>query len=151
MVGVRSVVYCTRYVWPATALQTSVTSVPDMVMEVISGCGTSVSRTESLPAQPLASVTVTDANGCAGSDSVLLTLVPQPEITSITMSGTDVTLVWSAVAGQTYRVQYTTDLTPTITWTDVTGDVLATGATATKTDAFGAAPQRFYRVSVVCP
>jgi hypothetical protein len=86
-----------------------------------------------------------------GSDTVLLTLVPQPEITSITMSGTDVTLVWSAVAGQTYRVQYTTDLTPTITWTDVTGDVPATGAAATKTDSVGAATQRFYRISVVCP
>jgi hypothetical protein len=96
-------------------------------------------------------VTVTDANGCTGSDTVVLTLVPQPIIESITLLGTDATLVWSSVTGKTYRVQYTTDLTPTITWTDVTGDVLATGATATKTDAFGAAQQRFYRISIVCP
>jgi hypothetical protein len=96
-------------------------------------------------------VTVTDHNGCTGSDTVVLTLVPQPVVESITLLGTDATLVWSSVAGKTYRVQYTTDLTPTITWTDVTGDVLATGATATKTDAFGAATQRFYRISVVCP
>jgi PKD domain len=96
-------------------------------------------------------VTVTDAHGCTGSDTVVLTLVPQPEITSITLSGTDATLVWSSVAGKTYRVQYTTDLTPTITWTDVAGDVLATGVTATKIDSFGAAAQRFYRISVVCP
>jgi hypothetical protein len=96
-------------------------------------------------------VTVTDANGCTASDSVVLTLAPEPEITSITLSGTDVTLVWSSLAGQTYRVQYTTDLTPTVSWTDVTGDVLAAGATATKTDSVGAATQRFYRISIVCP
>ena len=96
-------------------------------------------------------VTVTDANGCTSSDPVVLSLVPQPVIELITLSGPDATLVWSSVAGKTYRVQYTTDLTPTITWTDVTGDVLATGATATKTDAFGAAQQRFYRISIVCP
>ena len=96
-------------------------------------------------------VTVTDANGCTGSDSVVLTLVPQPVIGSITISGTDATLVWSSVAGKTYRVQYTTDLTPIVSWTDVTGDVLATGTPTTKIDSFGAAPQRFYRISVVCP
>jgi hypothetical protein len=67
------------------------------------------------------------------------------------MSGTDVTLVWSSLAGQTYRVQYTTDLTPTITWTDLTPDVPATGATATYTDHAGAATQRFYRIKIVCP
>ena len=96
-------------------------------------------------------VTVTDANGCTGSDSVLVTVIPQPVITSISLSGTDVTLVWSSLAGQTYRVQYTTDLTPTVTWTDLTPDVTAGGATATKIDSVGAATQRFYRISIVCP
>ena len=96
-------------------------------------------------------VTVTDANGCTGSDSVAVTVIPQPTITSITLLGTDVTLVWNSLAGQKYRVQYTTDLTPTITWTDVTPDVTAAGATATLTDSVGAAPQRFYRIKVVCP
>jgi hypothetical protein len=94
---------------------------------------------------------VTDAHGCTGNDTVVLTLVPQPVIESMILSGTSATLVWSSVAGKTYRVQYTTDLTPIITWTDMTGDVLATGATATKIDSFGAAIQRFYRISVVCP
>src|SRR5439155_896000 len=95
-------------------------------------------------------VTVMDANGCTGSDSVLLAIAPQPVIQSITMSGTDATLVWSSVAGQTYRVQYKNDLSDP-NWTDLTPDVTASGATATKMDPVGAATQRFYRISFVCP
>ena len=95
-------------------------------------------------------VTVTDHNGCTASDSVVLTLVPPPEIASITMSGTDATLVWSSLAGQTYRVQYKAELTDA-GWTDLTPDVTAAGATATYTDSVGAATQRFYRISIVCP
>jgi hypothetical protein len=99
-------------------------------------------------------VTVTDAKGCTASDSVVVTVIPQPEITSITMSGTDVTLVWSSLAGQTYRVQYTTvlpDPPAPASWTDLTPDVPATGTTATYTDHAGAATQRFYRIKIVCP
>jgi hypothetical protein len=99
-------------------------------------------------------VTVTDANGCTASASVVLTVPPLPNIEFTTMSGTDVTLVWDSLDGQTYRVQYTTDLpdppTPA-TWTDLTPDVTATGATATYTDHAGAATQRFYRILIVCP
>jgi hypothetical protein len=99
-------------------------------------------------------VTVTDHNGCTAIASVVLTVPPLPNIESTVMSGTDVTLVWDSLAGQTYRVQYTTDLpdppTPAI-WTDLTPDVTATGATATYTDHTGAATQRFYRIFIVCP
>jgi hypothetical protein len=83
-----------------------------------------------------------------------LTLTPEPLITSITVSGTDVTLVWTAVAGQKYRVQYTADLVgypPGSSWTDLTPDVTATGSTATKTDSVGGTTHRFYRIAVVCP
>ena len=93
---------------------------------------------------------VTDANGCTGTDSVVLTIAPQPVIQSITTLGADVTLIWSSVAGQTYRVQYKNDLSDA-SWTDLTPDVTATGATATKMDSVGAATQRFYRISFVCP
>ncbi len=68
-------------------------------------------------------VTVIDQNGCTASDSVVLTLVPQPEITASTRSGTDLTLAWTALAGQTYRVQYNT--LSGGGWTNVPGDVLA--------------------------
>jgi autotransporter-associated beta strand protein len=105
-----------------------------------------------------ATVTLTtdDPAGPCGpvNDSMLITikpLAPQPVIESITLSGTDATLVWSSVAGYTYRVQYTTDLTPIVSWTDLAPDVLATGATATLTDSAGAVTQRFYRIWVLCP
>jgi autotransporter-associated beta strand protein len=96
-------------------------------------------------------VTVTDANGCGTSDSVSLTIVPEPVIQSITISGTDVTLVWTSLAGRAYRVQYTADLTPTVIWTDLTPDVTAAASTATYTDLGVPSTQRFYRVSIVCP
>jgi hypothetical protein len=96
-------------------------------------------------------VTETNASGCMGTQvSKAVTIVPKPVIESITQLGTDVTLVWSSVLGQTYRVQYTIDLTPIISWTTLTPDVTATGATATYTDSFGAATQRFYRVVLLC-
>ena len=96
-------------------------------------------------------VTVTDQNGCTANASVTLTLVPEPVLQTVSVAGTTATLVWSSVAGQTYQVQYTTDLSPTVTWTNLTPTVTATGATATTTDSFGADSQRFYRISVVCP
>jgi hypothetical protein len=61
-----------------------------------------------------------------------------------------VTLVWSSLAGSTYRVQYRNNLDD-VGWTDLTPDVTAGGATATKMDSVGSQSQRFYRVSIVCP
>jgi uncharacterized delta-60 repeat protein len=60
--------------------------------------------------------------------------------------GADVALTWSAIPHRTYRVQYRENLSAK-TWTDLPGDVLATGATAGKTDTTRAgAVQRFYQV-----
>jgi len=44
-----------------------------------------------------------------------------------------------------YRVEYKSDLNET-TWTDLPGDVVATGSIATKTDSIISTPQRYYRV-----
>jgi autotransporter-associated beta strand protein len=99
-------------------------------------------------------VTVTDANGCTANASVVLTVPPLPNIESTTLLGSDVTLVWDSLAGQVYRVQYTTDLPnppAAATWTDLTPDVTATGATATYTDTGVPPTQRFYRIFIVCP
>jgi autotransporter-associated beta strand protein len=106
--------------------------------------------TATIAAATTYTVTVTDANNCTGTDSVSLTIIPQPVIQSITQSGTDVTLVWSSLAGSTYRVQYRNNLDD-VGWTDLTPDVTAGGATATKMDSVGSQSQRFYRVSIVCP
>ncbi len=57
-------------------------------------------------------------------------------------------LAWSAIPGQSYRLQYTPAL-PASIWTDLLPDITATAATAVATDAVGAAPQRFYRILVL--
>jgi len=62
------------------------------------------------------------------------------------LSGGDPTLGWYAISNRTYRVQYSGDLSAN-NWTDLDGDISATGATASKTDmTLGDASQRFYRV-----
>ena len=80
------------------------------------------------------------------SDLVTLGAVvkPTPIITSTTRSSTNLTLVWRALAGETYRVQSKTDLTQT-NWLDVAGDVTATGPNASKVVNSGG-PQLYCRV-----
>lgn len=80
----------------------------------------------------------------AGSMGKCLTPV---YITSVSKSGNNLNLSWLAQQGLTYRVQYQTNLNPSALWIDVSGDVTATGNSASKTDILPAnAPQRFYRV-----
>jgi hypothetical protein len=55
--------------------------------------------------------------------------------------------MWSAIANTTYRVQYKSDFSEA-TWHDLAGDVVADADTASKTDAVGPDPQRFYRILV---
>jgi hypothetical protein len=67
-------------------------------------------------------------------------------ITALSKSGNTVNLSWLAQPKLTYRVQYSTVL-DAATWTDLSGDVAATGASASKRDILPPnAPQRFYRV-----
>lgn len=67
-----------------------------------------------------------------------------PAITSITTSGSDVTLTWQSVPGWNYRLQYKASFTDP-DWTDISGDVNATGLTASKVTAV-VEDARFYRV-----
>jgi hypothetical protein len=60
-----------------------------------------------------------------------------------------VTLRWSSIPGKRYRVQVRTTL-DAAPWFNLSGDVIATGPTASKVDTTpSAVPQRFYRVLVV--
>ena len=69
-----------------------------------------------------------------------------PPIKSIQASGANVNLTWHSISNRTYRVQHNANLSAT-NWTDLGGDVFASGATAGKTDSTtGNASQRFYRV-----
>jgi hypothetical protein len=77
-----------------------------------------------------------------------VTVVGRPVIVSISFSNNTPTLDWSAIAGQSYRLQYAPLLADPV-WSDVTGDLIATGSTASKTDLTPAATNRFYRVRVL--
>jgi hypothetical protein len=96
------------------------------------------------------SVRVTDNGSPLLSDvkSFVVTVAPAPFIQSIVVSNDVVTLTWTAIAGQIYRVQHTSDLIGN-SWTNLPPDVTAVGSTASKSDSIGAAVQKFYRVQVL--
>jgi hypothetical protein len=65
---------------------------------------------------------------------------------AITLTNGAATLIWSAVAGQTYLSQYSTNLTQT-NWNSLGKLTVATNGVMATTDANAAgSPQRFYRV-----
>ncbi|MGH8399305.1 MAG: hypothetical protein ACRETA_13855, partial [Gammaproteobacteria bacterium] len=74
--------------------------------------------------------------------------LPAPVIESINLTNGVTTLIWSTVAGHTYRVQYKESLASP-NWTDVAPDIIANNSTASTTDIVGVTTQRFYRVFVV--
>lgn len=90
----------------------------------------------------------TSQGGANGLGTIFQLSVPLPPVikTPTRTNGT-VTLVWSAVAGQTYQVQYADDLTLN-DWSDLTNSVVATNGLMTATDSNGIASsaQRFYRI-----
>jgi YD repeat-containing protein len=64
-------------------------------------------------------------------------------------SGVSASLEWSAVPGKYYRIQFKDSL-KAASWTDLPGEVPATGPTATKTDAtLPRETERYYRVVLV--
>lgn len=70
-------------------------------------------------------------------------------VTSV--SGAATIVLWSAVPGRTYRIQYKDDLSDAV-WTNLPGTAIATATTASKSDdTAGANVQRFYRVMLVVP
>jgi hypothetical protein len=64
--------------------------------------------------------------------------------------GTNVVLSWLGLAGQTYQVQYKTNLTDP-TWTALAAPLPGTGAPLSITNNLGGASQRFYRLTILPP
>lgn len=95
-------------------------------------------------------VQVTDNGTPPLSDSKVFDVfvVARPSIQSILLSNDVVTMNWSAIAGQTYRLQYKVNLSDA-TWIDLTPDISATGPLATGTDPTATDASRFYRVRLV--
>jgi hypothetical protein len=82
--------------------------------------------------------------GAFGLDDITVQLITPPVIQSVTQANGEIILTWSAVAGLTYQVQYSTDLTQGI-WTNLTTVTLDTPV-GTASDPVVPATSRFYRV-----
>jgi hypothetical protein len=94
------------------------------------------------------SVVVTNAFGSITSSNAVLDVVSAPEVQSVSLVPGGVILTWTAVPGQTYRVQYKDDLANPA-WNPISPDLLATAPTLTLTNSPVASMQRFYRVLLV--
>src|SRR5260370_38891540 len=79
--------------------------------------------------------------------SIQIVVLSTTRISGIPRSSTNVvTITCQASAGKTYRVEYTSSLTPS-TWITLGSDIVATGSAASKQDTLGGGVvQRFYRV-----
>jgi len=100
-------------------------------------------------------VMVTDDNPWAvntqhlsDAKSFSVIVAPPPAISAAAMSNDMLTLTWSAISGQTYRLQYNTSLGDT-NWVDLSPDVTASDTTASQSESVLPDAQRFYRVLVL--
>ena len=75
-------------------------------------------------------------------------LATPPIIGSISFTGQNVNIEWSAMPGVTYRMQYMTNLFDA-PWVNLPGDVTASGPLATKADGRGIDSRSFYRIMLV--
>ncbi len=127
--------------------------------------------TFSLPGIPPAGATINSTNGLfrwtpdpsqsPGTNTVFITVtdsgsppktnaksfaatVLDLRVTPPTLTSNGVTISWTAILGQTYRLQYKTNLTDAA-WVDLSTDVTATNGTMNISDP-AIYPQRFYRL-----
>jgi len=93
----------------------------------------------------------TQGGGTYGSGTIFRldnTPLSQPVIQSVEqMSGT-LFITWTAVAGQSYQVQYSTNLTQGA-WNNLGSAIPATNGIATTSDTIGPDARRFYRVALL--
>ena len=80
------------------------------------------------------------------SQSGSSTSAPGPML-AISRAGNQIHLTWNATSGQTYQVQYTTNLIHP-TWNNVGSAITATGSSASASDTVGTDAQRFYRLQL---
>ena len=76
-----------------------------------------------------------------------LTLLALP-VMRVRVAGNQLQLSWTAIPGRTYRVQYKTSLSKP-SWTNLSGDVTATGEEATKALGLEFGAQVFFRVQLL--
>jgi hypothetical protein len=81
------------------------------------------------------------------SNNTIRKAVPLPVFQSVTHTNGRIELTCSAAPGQTFQLQYNSDLAST-TWTNLGNPVTATSGTMSATDTPGPDQQRIYRVIV---
>lgn len=84
----------------------------------------------------------------SASQEFSVVVVDRPLITSIVMTSAVVSVTWSAVPGQSYQLQYATNLTE-VDWNAVVPNVIALGGSLTHTNGTSGRAQQFYRVLVL--
>jgi hypothetical protein len=81
----------------------------------------------------------------SGTNSYTVVVLETLTSNALSLVNDDWVLAWNSIPGRTYRVQFKNDLTETA-WSDLPGDVTATGTVSSKSDFVGAATQRFYQI-----
>lgn len=71
-----------------------------------------------------------------------------PVISGVLLNGDVATVTWASKPGVTYRLQFKGE-TGTAEWSDIPGNVTATGSTTSKSDQVGTNKTRFFRIIVV--
>jgi lysophospholipase L1-like esterase len=92
-------------------------------------------------------VVVTNPAGSTTSTppAVLTVLDPHPTIGSVLLSKETISITWSSIAGQTYRLQFKQTLNDAV-WQDIPPTTTAAGPTVSATNTIAGSPQGFYRV-----
>ena len=94
-------------------------------------------------------VTAQGGSGTDGGGTVFRLSVPLPPVFQfVAQTNGTLAYTWSAVAGRTYLVQFTTNLMYP-NWVNLGGTVTATNGVASACDPSPSDPQRFYRVMLV--
>ena len=92
-------------------------------------------------------VVVTNAYGSATSAVATLRLLVGPRITSITKTGTTVTVFFTTTNGPNYILEYSSNLT-SMNWTAILPGVVGSGGLTNKQDVTATNRARFYRIHV---
>ena len=88
----------------------------------------------------------TEYGGAHGDGTVFrIVIPPAPVLQNPTLTATNVLLTWTATAGQTYQLQYSTTLAAAI-WSSLGSPTNATTGPITASDGLAPDSQRFYRV-----
>ena len=145
--------------WPPNSLSYQLVGAPSGAVIDAAGIITWTPTPAQVPSTNRIATVITDYNPWAvnsqhlsatNSFIVTVTALPAFRTVSTVLSNGVVSITWESVPGQTYRVQYKDSLTAA-NWIALQPDVLASGPTASATDALTAGQLRVYRVMLVVP